>query len=116
MTTPIELPSGKLLDLDRFIALVPNYSENKAQCELILEGYPKGINLEEKDVFVLKEKLYQTLQIKDNINQEEQLKKNQPLINLMHKWLQEKEEKIATLEDNQEYQEIQTELLKHRIR
>lgn len=117
MANPIELPSGKLLDLDRFIALVPNDTENKEECKLILEGYPQPIYLEQKDVFVFKEKLNQNLTGDVTPwDREAQVRKNQPLINLMKKWLQQKSDIVSTSEDEQEYQEIQTELLKSRVR
>jgi hypothetical protein len=117
MANPVELPSGKLLDLDRFIALVPNDTENKGECKLILEGYPQPIYLEQKDVFVFKEKLNQKL-TRDVIQWdiEEQLRKNQPLISLIKKWLKQKSDLVSTPEDVQEYQEIQAELLKSRVR
>lgn len=117
MTNPIELPSGKLLDLDRFIALVPNDTKNQGECELILEGYPQPISLQEKDVCVFKEKLNQKLI--NNTSQwdrEEQLKKNQPLMNLMKKWLEEKKNLIVTPEAEAEYQDFQNELLKNRVK
>ena len=113
MANTIELPSGKLLDLDRFIALVPNETENGGKFELILEGYPQPIYLEEKDVFVFKEKLNQNLTgYLSKWDREEQLRKNQPLISLIKKWLQQKINNISTPEDEQEYKEIQAELLK----
>lgn len=117
MVNPIELPSGKLLDLDRFIALVPNDTEKKGEYKLILEGYSEAIYLEQEDVLVCKEKLHYNLTENINCwNKEEQLEKNQPLISLMKKWLEQKSNIISTPEDEQEFKEVQKNLLKNRMR
>ena len=36
MTTTIELPSGKIIDLTRFVALVPNEKAENSEYHLIL--------------------------------------------------------------------------------
>lgn len=54
MKTPVELPSGQILDLDRCIALRPNTADNY---ELILEGYPHSIEISTPDALQLKQLL-----------------------------------------------------------
>ncbi len=49
MNTSIELPSGKILNITRFIALIPNNNNIDSDYQLILEGYPHSINLESSD-------------------------------------------------------------------
>lgn len=104
----IGLPSGKLFDLDRFIALLPD--RKNEQYELFLEGYSLPINLEKKDVLALKECFNQNEKLSENIENwdtKEQIRKNKPLMNLAKKWLEQKNEKFYTEEDVQEYKEIQ---------
>jgi hypothetical protein len=54
MNTSIELPSGKILNITRFIALIPNNNNIDSDYQLILEGYPHPINLESSDAQNLK--------------------------------------------------------------
>lgn len=54
MNTSIELPSGKILNITRFIALIPNNNNIDSDYQLILEGYPHPINLEPSDAQNLK--------------------------------------------------------------
>jgi hypothetical protein len=119
MTNPIELPSGKLLDLDRFIALVPDHKNQEKECQLILEGYPQPIKIYEEDFVILKKKLGQTKDKKldnhDQENYQKQQEKNQPLMDLIKRWLEQKNNLIYTSEEEQEYQDIQESLLSNRI-
>jgi hypothetical protein len=118
MTNPIELPSGKFLDLDRFIALVPDHKNQEKECQLILEGYPQPIKIYEEDFVILK-RLGQTKDKKldnhDQKNYQKQQEKNQPLMDLMKRWLEQKNNLIYTSEEEQEYQDIQESLLSNRI-
>ena len=84
MNTSIELPSGKILNITRFIALIPNNNNIDSDYQLILEGYPHPINLESSDAqnlkIILQSKLDQNTPIsahKSTWNQQEQLQKNQ---------------------------------------
>lgn len=54
MTTSIELPSGKILNIARFIALLPVSNNGDSSYQLILEGYSHHINLELSDAQALK--------------------------------------------------------------
>jgi len=84
MNTSIELPSGKILNITRFIALIPNNNNIDSDYQLILEGHPHPINLESSDAqnlkIFLQSKLNQNTPInthKSTWNQQEQLQKNQ---------------------------------------
>ena len=46
MTTTIELPSGKIIDLNRFVALLPDEKKVNQKYHLILEGCDKAIALD----------------------------------------------------------------------
>ncbi|TAE57881.1 MAG: hypothetical protein EAZ87_15425 [Nostocales cyanobacterium] len=81
MNNSIELPSGKIINIARFIALIPNNNID-SDYQLILEGYPHHIKLETSDAQHLKT----ILQSKQNTittthqstwNQQEQIQKNQ---------------------------------------
>jgi len=87
MTTTIELPSGKIIDLNRFVALVPDEKTENQEYHLILEGYDKAIALDSQEALSVKEHL--KLKSKHNVNgvwdREEQLRKNKPAIELLKK-------------------------------
>lgn len=91
MNNPVELPSGKILNIARFIALIPNNNdENKISYDLIMSGSANPIALEISDVNVLKEILQlekdkQINNISIDEEKEEQLKKNQKAISLLAK-------------------------------
>jgi len=83
MNTSIELPSGKIINIARFIALIPNNNID-SDYQLILEGYPHPINLESSDAqnlkVILQSKLEQNTKItthQSTWNQQEQIQKNQ---------------------------------------
>jgi hypothetical protein len=42
-----KLPSGKILDISRFVALIPIKNTDNGSYDLILEGYSAPINKEE---------------------------------------------------------------------
>lgn len=54
MNTTIELPSGKILNIARFIALLPVSNASDSGYQLILEGYPNPIHLELSDAQTVK--------------------------------------------------------------
>ena len=85
MTTTIELPSGKIIDLNRFVALLPDEKTEKQEYHLILEGCDRAIALDSQEALTVKEHL--KLKSKQNGNgvwdREEQLRKNQPAIELL---------------------------------
>jgi hypothetical protein len=87
MTSTIELSSGKVIDLNRFVALIPDEKAANNEYHLILEGYEKAIALDSQEAKSIKEQL----NLKSNKNhngvwdREEQLRKNQPAIELLKK-------------------------------
>ena len=87
MNKTIELPSGKIIDLNRFVALVPDEKAANQEYHLILEGCEKAIALDSQEATSVKEHL--KVKSKQNSNgawdREEQLRKNQPAIELLKK-------------------------------
>lgn len=87
MTITIELPGGKIIDLNRFVALIPDEKAENEQYHLILEGFGNAIALDAKEATSVKEHL--KVRSSQNHNgvwdREEQLRKNQPAIELLKK-------------------------------
>jgi Skp family chaperone for outer membrane proteins len=96
MTTSIELPSGKILNIARFIALLPVTNTADSSYHLILEGYPHHINLESSDAQALKKLLELDRDNTASTNQsgwdqEKQLQKNQRAMELLAKQMEHDE-------------------------
>ena len=87
MNKTIELSSGKVIDLNRFVALVPDEKAGNQEYHLILEGCEKAIALDSTEAISIKEHL--KVKSKQNSNgtwdREEQIRKNQPAIELLKK-------------------------------
>ncbi|MDJ0536842.1 MAG: hypothetical protein QNJ70_30870 [Xenococcaceae cyanobacterium MO_207.B15] len=87
MNTTIELSSGKIINLNRFVALVPDEKAAKEEYHLILEGSDRAITLDSQEAISVKEHL--KVKSKQNSNgvwdREEQIRKNQPAIELLKK-------------------------------
>ncbi|MDJ0679969.1 MAG: hypothetical protein QNJ18_08935 [Xenococcaceae cyanobacterium MO_167.B52] len=80
MNKTIELSTGKIIDLSRFIALIPNDETAGEGYSLILEGYPQAIALNSQEVSSIKKHLQIETEKKHNgtWDREEQLRLNQP--------------------------------------
>ena len=84
MSSTIKLPSGKLIDLSRFVALLPADSKYK----LSLDGMNTTIELNTEDAEYIHQQLQLVLdnknsQIKYEWDKAAQLRKNQPLMQLI---------------------------------
>ncbi|WP_353931818.1 hypothetical protein WJM97_04320 [Okeanomitos corallinicola TIOX110] len=108
MNNSIELPSGKIINIARFIALIPNNNID-SDYQLILEGYPHPIKLETSDAQHLKT----ILQSKQNTittthqstwNQQEQIQKNQKAMAVLAQLMEQ--DKNMSDEESRERQEI----------
>jgi hypothetical protein len=86
MNKTIELPSGKIIDLNRFVALVPDERSANQEYHLILEGYEQAIALDAQEATSVKEhlKLKSEQNGNDNWDWEKQRGKNQPAIELRY--------------------------------
>ncbi|MGV2831519.1 hypothetical protein [Myxosarcina sp. GI1(2024)] len=87
MDKTVELPSGKIIDLSRFVALIPNEKAENQEYSLILEGYERSIALDLQEATSIKELLKADSSKNHNgvWDREEQLRKNQPAIGLLKK-------------------------------
>ncbi len=87
MYKTIELFSGKIIDLNRFVALVPDSREIEPKYSLILEGYSHPIILDTEEAISVKKHLELDSNKNDNDvwHREEQIRKNQPAIELLKK-------------------------------
>ena len=105
MSKTIELSTGKVLDLSRFVALLPNdEAVENPQYSLILEGYSQSINLNSEEVILIKKHLQVDTEKKHNgtWDREEQLRLNQPKM----KKLKEKIERMKQEEPSAEKAEF----------
>jgi hypothetical protein len=90
MNNTVELPSGKILNIARFVALIPNSDTDNIDYDLILDGYFSPITLEASDANALKQilQLEKGIKITDpytDWDKDEQLRKNQKAIALLAK-------------------------------
>lgn len=120
MTSTIKLPSGKLIDLSRFVALLEDDNSAEKKYQLNLDGLNKSIDLDTNDAEFISQKLDLKLDshnfyANQHWDKEAQLKKNQPLMKLVKQWQQQKNGKPATEEEIREYQDIQKSLKRIRI-
>lgn len=106
MDSKIKLPSGKVLDLNRFVALLPQDDIGKHQYSLILEGYSQAIGLDrtEADVIAQKLNLMSSDRHNESWNREEQIRKNQPKLKLLREWIERDKHKQSTPESIAEFE------------
>ena len=85
MTKTIELSGGKIIDLNRFVALVPDDKTVDSQYHLILEGCDRTIVVDSQEAISIKEHLKVKSSQNGNSkwNREEQIRQNQPAIELL---------------------------------
>ena len=111
MTTTIELPSGKIIDLNRFVALVPDEKTENQEYYLILEGYDQAIALDSQEATSVKEHLKVKSQNNNGSwNREEQFRKNQPAIELLKKRIERN--KLMSDEESKQRSEFLTDFKK----
>ena len=114
MSSTIKLPSGKLIDLSRFVAMLP--VDNKYQ--LSLDGANTTIELDTEDAEYIHQQLQlvsNNKQVKEQWDKASQLRKNQPLMQLIKQWREQKNGQSATEEEIQSYQDIQESLKRNRF-
>jgi hypothetical protein len=105
MHSNIELPSGKVFNLDRFIALLPTEDTDEYQYSLILEGYSQAIEIDKTEAEVIKQKLeLASNTYKGSWDQEEQIRKNQPKLKLLREWMERDKHKQSTPERIAEFE------------
>ena len=105
MNKAVQLPSGKIIDLSRFVALIPNddTAENHLY-SLILDGYAEPIDLNPEEASSIKKHLQVETEKKQNgtWDREEQMRLNQPKL----KKLKEKIERMKQEEPSAEKAEF----------
>ena len=119
MSSTIKLPSGKLIDLSRFVALLPDEEATENKYKLSLAGLDKAIDIDSIDAEFINQKLElesdtNNFHVQQEWDKEAQLRKNQPLMKLIKQWREQKDERPATAEEIQEYQDIQSALKRNR--
>jgi hypothetical protein len=119
MSSTIRLPSGKLIDLSRFVALFGADNSTENNYKLSLDGLNKAINIDATDAEFISQKLELELDVNNSHVKEQwdkaaQLRKNQPLMKLIKQWREQNNGETATEEEIQEYQDIQESLKRNR--
>jgi predicted RNase H-like nuclease (RuvC/YqgF family) len=106
MNSNIELPSGKILALDHFVALLPTEDTDECQYSLILEGYSQAIYLNQTEADIVKQKLQLTSNNHQNGNwdQEEQIRKNQPKLKLLRERIEKLKQEVPSPEKEAEFE------------
>jgi hypothetical protein len=109
MNKILELPSGKVLDVNRFIALVPECTNSDTKYELILEGYPHPIYLEPEDAIFVKQHIpMESVSQQQNgvWDKEEQLRQNLPKMKIMKEWIEQLESQPFDPKKEAEFEEF----------
>lgn len=120
MSSTIKLPSGKLIDISRFVALQGDDNSTENNYQLSLDGLNQTINIDAADAEFISQKLESKLDthnfhVDENWDKEAQLHKNQPLMKLVKQWQSQKNGKPLTEEEIKEYQDIQESLKRTRF-
>ena len=120
MSSTIKLPSGKLIDISRFVALQGDDNSTENNYQLSLDGLNQTINIDAADAEFISQKLESKLDthnvhVDENWDKEAQLHKNQPLMKLVRQWQSQKNGKPLTEEEIKEYQDIQESLKRTRF-
>ena len=118
MTATIKLPSGKLIDLSRFVALLPDEETTENNYKLSLAGLNQAIKIDSRDAEFISQKLELTSRtnhahVGAQWDKKAQLRKNQPLMKLIEQWRERNNGQTATEEEIKEYQDIQESLIRN---
>lgn len=119
MSSMVRLPSGKLINLSRFVALFDD-ENSRNNYRLSLDGLNQALNIDAQDAEFIMQKLElesdaSSYDVRQKWDKAAQLRQNQPLMELIEKWKQDKLGKIATEEEVQEYNDIQESLKRNRF-
>ena len=108
MNSNIELPSGKIFNLDRFVALLPNNTTDSNLYSLILEGYSHDIKLTETEAELVKQQLKLKFHNHNNgvWDREEQIRKNQPKLKLLKEWIEKLKQETPSPEKEAAFEEF----------
>ena len=108
MNKTIELPSGKIIDLNRFVALVPDKTEANKEYHLILEGCEKAIALDSQEAISVKEHLkVESSKNHDGVwDREEQIRKNQPKLKKLREWIDKMKQESPSSEKEAAFEEF----------
>ena len=116
MNQTIELPTGKIIDLNRFVALIPDEKNENDEYLLLLEGYPQPLKMDSKEITILKQHL--PLQSSQNTNgtwnREEQLRLNQPKMEKLREIIERKKQEQPSAEKAEFFESFKKTMDAHR--
>ena len=117
MNKTIELSTGKIIDLSRFVALIPD-AETAENCKysLILEGYAQAINLNPDEVSLIKKHLQLDTEKKHDgtWDREEQLRLNQPKMKKLKEIMERKKQEQPSAEKAEFFENFKKTMDAHR--
>jgi hypothetical protein len=108
MNSTVELPSGKIIDLTRFVALVPDEETTESKYSLILEGSFHQIALSPQEAISIKKYLQSvpSQNSTDTWNKEEQIRKNQLAIQLLRQHIERLKKELPSPEREAAFEEF----------
>ena len=116
MNQTIELPTGKIIDLNRFVALIPDKNNGNNGYLLLLEGYPQPLKIDSKEITILKQHL--PLQSSQNTNgtwnREEQIRLNQPKLKKLREIIERKKQEQPSAEKAEFFESFKKTMDAHR--
>ena len=117
MSLTIELSTGKVIDLSRFVALLPNdEAEETHQYSLLLEGSTQPVNLNPEEAKSIKEHLQLNSQKKHNgtWDREEQIRLNQPKMKKLREIIERKKQEQPSAEKAEFFENFKKTMDAHR--
>ncbi|MDJ0745065.1 MAG: hypothetical protein QNJ32_17125 [Xenococcaceae cyanobacterium MO_167.B27] len=111
MNATLELTSGKIINMNRFVALLPDAQTNdNPQYLLLLEGYDQPINIDYKEAILIKETLKSRVKPVGNngLILEKKIKQKQSKLKLLRKRIQKLKQGNSSPEKEAFLQETQT--------
>ena len=117
MSKTIELSTGKIIDLSRFVALIPDSetAENH-QYSLILDGYTQPIALNRLEASSIKKHLQIDTEKKHNgtWDREEQIRLNQPKLKKLKEIIERKKQEQPSAEKAEFFESFKKTMDAHR--
>ena len=117
MNQAIQLPSGKIIDLSRFIALIPkDDTAGSHPYSLILDGHAEPIDLNSEEASSIKKHLQVETEKKHNgtWDREEQLRLNQPKMKKLKEIMERKKQEQPSAEKAEFFENFKKTMDAHR--
>ena len=117
MNKAVQLPSGKIIDLSRFIALIPkDDTAGNYPYSLLLDGHAEPIDLNSEEASSIKKHLQVETEKKHNgtWDREEQLRLNQPKMKKLKEIIERKKQEQPSAEKAEFFENFKKTMDAHR--